>query len=129
MSAQAPTDAHLMGQESDGAKAAVRAQRDLKRKKDSLRKLEKKMKSMKADDASYAEAAAECRALKEEIDALEAAVGDTSAGVKSGAAAKKAAEKVEAEPARRNDKLKPQAKCGADAAADGGAGREAAPLG
>ncbi|RNF01429.1 putative translation initiation factor eIF2B delta subunit [Trypanosoma conorhini] len=68
-------DSALMGQENDDAREAVRQQRTLKRKKDGLRKLEKRMKSKKADSAEYNSLVEESRALAAEIAAMESVLG------------------------------------------------------
>ncbi|ORC91711.1 translation initiation factor eIF2B delta subunit [Trypanosoma theileri] len=67
MSASTGASVSLVGQDDDQKKAIVRVQRDLKRKNDSLRKLEKKMKSMKEDDAGIEEK----NTLLKEISELE----------------------------------------------------------
>lgn len=65
--------------EDDGARAAVHLQRDLKRKKNALRKLECKMKPMKENTADFDAAAEECAGLAAEIAKMEAELAASSA--------------------------------------------------
>lgn len=67
------------GQDSDDAKAAVKMQRELKKKRDVLRKLEKKLKAMKPEDAGYAATKAEEKQLLEEVATLVGISGATVA--------------------------------------------------
>ncbi|ESL08036.1 translation initiation factor eIF2B delta subunit [Trypanosoma rangeli SC58] len=68
-------DSALKDQENDDAREAVRQQRTLKRKKDGLRKLEKRMSLMKADNAEYDVLMKERQGLAADIAAMEAALG------------------------------------------------------
>ncbi|KAH9592992.1 Initiation factor 2B-related [Trypanosoma melophagium] len=83
MSTSTGANVSLAGQEGDEAKAIVRVQRDLKRKKDSLRKLEKKIKS-KGDDGTAVE---EKNTLTKEINELESLLDRLVGNTKSNTAA------------------------------------------
>ncbi|KAG8343987.1 putative Initiation factor 2 subunit family [Trypanosoma vivax] len=75
----------LAGQGSEEAKAAVRVQRDMKRKKDSLRKLKMRIKSLKPEDTSYNPLMEEMEKIKEEISVLEKMLPPTVPGIKESA--------------------------------------------
>ncbi|CBH17079.1 eIF-2B GDP-GTP exchange factor [Trypanosoma brucei gambiense DAL972] len=73
----------LIGQDSDEARAAVRLQRELKRRKDALRKLEKKMKALKPSDTVFQVTMEEMEKLKNEVDQLEKGVASQQEEKKS----------------------------------------------
>ncbi|KAG5499270.1 hypothetical protein JIQ42_04084 [Leishmania sp. Namibia] len=68
--AQKQAKLRLAGNDSEDVRAAVKAQRELKKKRDALRKAEKKLKGIKDDAAN-----------KAEYDAAKAAVGEAAAEV------------------------------------------------
>lgn len=68
--AKKQAELRLAGQDSENARAAVMAQRELKKKKDALRKAEKAMKGVKKDDAA---------ALQEATKVVESAAAEVAA--------------------------------------------------
>ncbi|CAD2215492.1 translation initiation factor eIF-2B subunit delta [Angomonas deanei] len=61
----------LRGQDTEESREAVKQQRELKRKKDALRKLEKKLKGLKPEDETYEAVVAEVKELTEFVKAAE----------------------------------------------------------
>ncbi|KAF5219480.1 hypothetical protein ECC02_007525 [Trypanosoma cruzi] len=80
-------DSALMGQENDDAKEVVRQQRTLKRKKDGLRKLDKRMRSVKTDSPEYSALVEESKALAAEVAAMEATLGVSTVVVRDASTA------------------------------------------
>lgn len=70
--AKKQAELRLAGQDSENARAAVMAQRELKRKRDALRKAEKALKGIKAgDEGDYSEAAKAVASAAAEVQAVE----------------------------------------------------------
>lgn len=72
------SEVHFMGQTSEEAKAAVKKQRELKKKRDALRKVQKKLKSMKPEDEAFAATKEEEAGLEREISELEGGDGHSA---------------------------------------------------
>nr|CCM16707.1 translation initiation factor eIF2B subunit-like protein, putative [Leishmania guyanensis] len=76
--AKKQAELRLAGSDSEDARAAVKAQRELKKKRDALRKVQRKIKAG-GSEASTSAATEEAAALVAEIDRLEALSGAPSA--------------------------------------------------
>ncbi|KAG5475877.1 hypothetical protein CUR178_03590 [Leishmania enriettii] len=88
--AQKQAKLRLAGNDSEDVRAAVKAQRELKKKRDALRKAEKKLKGIKDDAANKAEYHAAKAAVEEaatEVDAIEQKLAELTGKAVGSAAA------------------------------------------
>lgn len=116
--AKKQAELRLAGQGSEDARAAVMAQRDLKKKRDALRKAEKALKATKPEDAAaHAEATAAVELAEKEVQAVERRLAELT-GVEAAAPAAVSPSPSPAAPSPSAPAAPPAATAAAEAARD-----------